>query len=348
MHEKEYDMKFLKKPSKLDLEQSEQILYMNWKFVLKTLLILLSVMSLSALAIFFIVVKSPEQVLVPDVVGKTLTDALLEMQIKELYPEIQLQYSDSVEQKGRILKQIPSGGAIVKAGRRINLTVSEGILLDRVGNYIGMQVDEVRMQLQTLFVSSSVPMIQISDIIAYNEDVSEAGTIIEQYPLANTNLSQPIILNLIVSSGPDKEVVQIPNIAGLSLNDALLQMSQSKILFDFEAQVPEEGQVSGTILSQKWPVGAEMLPAYSRVSTVIAIPVEPVDDLVYGLLEERLPPYPYALPVELTASPVEGDDYLIVAFDHVGGLLTIPYAVPQNMQLTLTVLGNEVRSFIVN
>jgi len=74
--------------------------------------------------VFFITVRGPEQVMVPNVEGKELTTALLELQAKELYPKIQLKYTDNPDDAGKILNQNPESGAIVKAGRRINLTVS--------------------------------------------------------------------------------------------------------------------------------------------------------------------------------------------------------------------------------
>jgi hypothetical protein len=69
---------------------------------------------MAAVATFFATVKGPEQVLVPNVVGKQLEDALLEMQVKELYPKINLRYSDVPGDEGAILEQSPAAGAIVK------------------------------------------------------------------------------------------------------------------------------------------------------------------------------------------------------------------------------------------
>ena len=46
-----------------------------------------ALMCFAAFAIFFMNVKGPEKVLVPNVIGKNLEDALLEMQVKELYPK---------------------------------------------------------------------------------------------------------------------------------------------------------------------------------------------------------------------------------------------------------------------
>ena len=89
-------------------------------------------MGLICIAVFFASVKGEEEVMVPQVVGKELSDALLEMQVKELYPKIILRYSDNPEDKGFILDQTPVAGSIVKAGKRINLTVSRGTVVDKV------------------------------------------------------------------------------------------------------------------------------------------------------------------------------------------------------------------------
>ncbi len=345
---KEGYMKFLKNINlKLDLEKLSHVLNTNWKFLLKITIVFVILTGFSALAIFFLVVKSPEQVLVPDVTGKELTEALQEMQVKELYPRIQLRYSDSNEEEGFVLEQSPSGGSIAKAGRRINLVVSQGAILDRVGDYVGMPVEDLRTQLQTLFAASSSPMIRIPDMLMYESDDSEPGTILEQNPPPNTNLARPITLELVVSSGKADDEARIPNITGMSLNDALLQLTRNKIIFMFTAQELAEGQEPGTIVSQVWPVGEETVPIYTRVETVIAMPSAPVDGIVYGMIQETLPQYPYALKINLVASPPEGDDYSIVSFYHTGRELTIPYAVPQGTTITLSAQDNEVMSFLV-
>lgn len=329
----------------MDMQTTEEIIRTNRKLIFTVVAVTCGFMILAVLAAFFVSVKSPERVMVPDVVGKELTSALQEMQVKELYPKILLRYSKSPEEKGTILEQSPAGGSIVKAGRRINLTVSQGVVLDRVEDYIGMNIDEVRIRLQTLFASSSVPMIKLPDFPIYKKDAAEAGTILEQMPAANTSLSSPITLQLVVSSGPGREEVPIPNIKGLSLNDTLLQMSRNKIIFDFTAQIPEEGQEAGTVVSQKWPANKQTLPAYSRVEAVIALPDAPYKNLIYGLIDENLPPYPTALNVELRAEPQQGSPYVIIVFKHTGNRLTVPYAVPRNTRLILSVSGNEIKRF---
>lgn len=342
-------MNFFKKIQEkmINLEKVESVFLINWKFFLVTILAFIIVMGVAAIAVFFFFVKSPEKVLIPDVVGIELTEALQEMQAKELYPKIQMRYSDTNEDKGFVLEQSPSAGSITKAGKRINLIISQGAVLDRVGDYVGMDIEDLKTQLSGLFSSSSVPLIQIPDVIMYKNDIAPQGTILEQNPPANTKITRPVTLELVVSAGEEVKGVRVPNITGLSLNDALLQLNRNKITFMFTAQEPKEGEEPGVVVSQKWPVGEEFVPQYTRIDSVITIPSNPVDDLIYGILDYDLPKYPYALKIELIASPPEGDDYSIVSFYHTGNNITIPYAVPAGTRLMLNAQGNEVTTFVV-
>ena len=342
-------MNFFKKLQEkmINLEKAESVFLINWKFFLVTILSFIIITGITAIAVFFFVVKSPEKVLVPNVVGKELTEALQEMQVKELYPKIQMRYSDTNEDKGFVLDQSPSAGTITKANKRIELVISQGAVLDRVGDYIGMDIEDLRTQLSGLFASSSIPLIQIPDVIMYKNDIAPQGTILEQNPPANTKIARPVTLELVVSAGKEVKGVRVPNITGLSLNDALLQLNRNKITFMFTAQEPKEGEEPGVVVSQKWPVGEEFVPQYTRIDSVITIPSSPVDDLMYGILDYDLPKYPYALKIELIASPPEGDDYSIVSFYHTGNNITIPYAVPVGTRLILNAQGNEVTTFVV-
>ena len=342
-------MNFFKKLQEkmINLEKAESVFLINWKFFLVTILAFIIITGITAIAVFFFVVKSPEKVLVPNVVGKELTEALQEMQVKELYPKIQMRYSDTNEDKGFVLDQSPSAGTITKANKRIELVISQGAVLDRVGDYIGMDIEDLRTQLSGLFASSSIPLIQIPDVIMYKNDIAPQGTILEQNPPANTKIARPVTLELVVSAGKEVKGVRVPNITGLSLNDALLQLNRNKITFMFTAQEPKEGEEPGVVVSQKWPVGEEFVPQYTRIDSVITIPSSPVDDLMYGILDYDLPKYPYALKIELIASPPEGDDYSIVSFYHTGNNITIPYAVPAGTRLILNAQGNEVTTFVV-
>ena len=109
---------------------------------------------LAGVVTFFISLEGDMQTLVPDTVGKELTGALISLQEDNLIPFIQMRYSSDPSLKGKILSQKPHAGTLVKAGRKIELIVSKGAIIDRVGDYIGQDLNEVKIQLQTLFVAS--------------------------------------------------------------------------------------------------------------------------------------------------------------------------------------------------
>ncbi len=297
--------------------------------------------ALVALIVFFASVEGPEKVMVPDVVGKKLENGLIEMQVKELYPKISLRYSDTPGDEGKILDQSPKAGAIVKGYSRVSLVVSRGVIVDKVGNYVGTTLDAMRMNLQTLFAGSTKPLILIGDI-DYIPDTSPAGTILEQDPEEGTSISDPVTVNLVVSRGPQYENTRPPYLLGSSVNDVLQTITRSKLIFDFTSHEVGEGEVPGTVVSQQ-KFEDEFVPNYTHVEVVMAMPESSEDGNVYGIFEKVLDVYPYAVPMKLDAVPEEGDSYTIISFNHTGGTVTLPYAVPAGTTLVLYV-DNQVKA----
>lgn len=298
------------------------------------------VMAFVAFAIFFANVKGPEKVLVPNVTGKKLEDALLEMQVKELYPKINLRYSDVPGDEGTILSQSPDAGAIVRGYSRVSLVVSRGIIVDKVDDYVGQKIDDVQLKIQTLFAGQPKPLIIIAEP-EYKPDTSEAGTILEQDPPAGTSISEPVTVQLIVSRGPNYENTRAPNVMGQSVNDLLQTITRSKIVFDITGRVADEGEKVGVVVNQQ-KFDTEYVPNYTRVEVELTIPDGAVDGTVYGVFTENLIDYPYPVPMKLVAVPTEGDSYTVVSFNHPGGNVTIPYAVPQGTNLVLYVVDKVV------
>ena len=288
---------------------------------------------------FFATVREAEQVMVPNVEGKELTTALLEMQVKELYPKIQLKYTDNPDDAGKILAQNPEGGSIVKAGRRITLTVSRGTILDHVENYIGQNYDNVKINLQTMFTGSSKPLIVLAEP-SYKSDQSDAGTILAQDPPEGTIISSPVTVKLIVSRGPEFENTRVPKITGLDIAKLLQTMASSKIVFDFTSHIAGDNEKEGTVTSQQ-ELSNQYVPNYTRVTAEIALPKKQKDDNVMGLFTANLPNYPYAVEMTLESSK-DGIHNQIITIKHTGGLVTIPYIAQKDSELILSIAGRTV------
>ncbi len=288
---------------------------------------------------FFVTVRGPEQVMVPNIEGKELTTALLELQAKELYPKIQLKYTDNPDDAGKILNQNPEGGSIVKAGRRISLTVSRGTILDHVENYIGQNYDDVKINLQTMFAGSTRPLIVLAEP-SYKSDQSEAGTILAQDPPEGTIISSPVTVKLIVSKGAEYENTRVPAIVGFDFNKLISTISSSRLVFDFTTHIAGSDENEGTVTSQGTATG-EFLPNYSRISAELALPKKQKDDEILGLFTAHLPDYPYAVEMTLESSRA-GVKETLVTLKHTGGNVTIPYISEKGCELTLSIAGRVV------
>ena len=305
-----------------------------------------ALMCFAAFAIFFVNVKCPEKVLVPNVVGKNLEDALLEMQVKELYPKISLRYSDLPGDEGTILDQSPDAGAIVKGYSRVSLVVSRGVIVDKIDEYTGMNIEDLRMKLQTLFAGQTRPLIVLAEP-EYKPDVSDAGTILEQDPPAGTHISEPVTVQLVVSRGPNFENTKAPYLIGQSVNDLLQIITRSKLVFDISSHKASADEKAGTVVDQQ-AFDSEYVPNYTRVTLEMALPDGDYTDNVYGIYEEKVVDYPYPVPMKIEAYPPEGNSYTLLSFNHPGGNVTVPYAVPAGTTLEFTVVNKVVSRRTVN
>lgn len=333
---------------RMDFNDFMESLQSSGKTLIVMAITMVLIMGVICMSVFFLAVKGEEEVMVPNVIGKELSSALIEMQVKELYPKIQLRYSDRFDEKGTILEQNPPSGSIVKAGRRINLVVSRGVVIDRVKNYVGQKIDDLKIDLQSLFTGSVRALIILDENYAYEFSSEEEGTILWQDPAPDTDIVEPITLHIGVSKGAEHDKIKIPSLVGLTLNDMLLQMSRTKVIYDFTSREPVEQDVLGTIVSQL-PVEGTFVNAYSRVAAVFSFPQEVPENttMVYGIFTENLPEYPYAVELQLEALTEEGERYPLVSFNHMGGSLTIPYAVERGTVLILSILNKEAIRYTV-
>ena len=296
-----------------------------------------------AVTVFFIAVRGEEQTMVPNVIGKELTEAMLELQLKELYPRIQLRYTHTSRDKGFILEQEPSAGTIVKAGRRIKLVVSQGVILDRVEDYINRNIDEVRMELLSLQAASGgAPLLTIKDPMESKSSTERPGTILEQKPDPNTPVSGPVTLVFVVSSGRDNQNVTVPQLTGLQYSQALDIISGTGINFKFTVREKTGSETAETVTAQQ-PAANTSVPSNTVVQITVTSPEKVADNERFGLFSYTMPQNPYPLPVRLAAILPSGTEQRILSVNYMGGDFTAPYKLPVGSTLVLTMTGRPDR-----
>ena len=302
---------------------------------------LLILLGIIAVSVFFIAVRGEEQTMVPDVVGKELTAALLELQVKELYPRLQLRFSQTSRDKGIILEQEPRPGTIVKAGRRIRLVVSQGVILNKVENFISRNIDEVRMDIQNINAASNYNMFSIRDPIMYEFSSENPGVILEQKPEAGTDISGPTILEFVVSRGRENHSLTVPQFTGLTLTAALQLISSSGVNFQFTVRDRDGNERGETVVSQS-PIANASVQLNNAVQLTVTPPERLAENEVFGLFSYTIPQNPYPLAVRLETQPPSGARQLLFTVNYIGGNFTFPYKLPAGTVLILSMLNREL------
>ena len=316
----------------------------NGRVIIVTSLIMLLFVIMVSTVVFFISVKPAEQVLVPNIEGKKLEEAMLELQVKQLYPRLQLRFSDNADDEGLILEQNPPAGTIVKAGKRINVIVSRGPVIDTVGNYVGKTLSDVQQQFASLFSAGHKKLISIKEPVMYRYSSIPAGTILEQNPSPETKISENILIEFIVSKGPENEIISVPLLKGKNLAELYSAMEKNRLIFKITAS--QEAAASEPIVTEQSLEADSSVEAFSSIELKLSFP-ERSGDKVYAIYSPKLPKYPYPVKTSLDAVYPDGKKEQLLQFLHSGGNCDIPYAVPEGTILILTVLNKQVQTFEV-
>jgi len=207
---------------------------------------------------FGIVVRGQVETLVPNVKGMDMIDALVDLQSKDLYPEIQPQYSSS-DDKGTVLDQRPAPGSLVKVGKVVTLKVSRGPIVDKVENYVGMSLDDVKIHLQTLFATHPANIVIKSPILYKTTSSVAPGKVLAQDPLPGTRITGVTYVELVVSQDQGAaSTVAVGSYVGKGYQEAITELTQDNIPFAFSVKRAAKSTDQGAVLDQNPPSGAAM------------------------------------------------------------------------------------------
>jgi beta-lactam-binding protein with PASTA domain len=295
-----------------------------------------------ALIVFFVALRGAEQALVPDVRNRELSEALVELQAKELYPRIQMRYSQNSQERGMILEQDPRPGTIVKAGRRIRLVVSQGVMVNTIEDYRGRNIEELRMDLRALFASSSMPFLSVKEPLIYEYSQEPAGTILQQSPEAGTPVMGPETLEFVVSRGPEHILIAVPALTGLTPAQALERVREAGLRFSFSLRPIRQGERAGIVVYQD-PAAEAALESTKAVSILVNDPGVTAGGEIFGLFEYAMPENPVPLPVKLECLPPGGGSRVTLAeADFAGGSFSFPYQAEPGSILIFSMMNREL------
>ena len=197
-----------------------------------------ALMGLKVYKTFFAV---PEEVNVPDVVGKDKSAA--EKLLAQL--GLNLSWDEKYQAKvpaDTVVQQFPSAATPVRKGSTVALIGSKGPEVHRVPDVTGMTLREARITLENA-------RLEVGKVVRKQQDGSKAEEVLEQDPAPNSELKKGARVTLTVTTG-GKSAVTLPSYEGLQLSEVKDRIDNDGVKLGTVVWVLSPTAPAGEVLQQ--------------------------------------------------------------------------------------------------
>ena len=226
-------------------------------------------------AISFVVVILFEYIIMPmytrhntgqylmDVQGKTLEEAIATIEAENFRAIVSdTMYTNKVAE-GIVVDQYPKPNMKVKTGRTVRLKISTSEKLVSIPNLIGQSLRSAELILQ------QVGLLVDTVYSEYNPEYPK-GTIAWQYPKANDTMKKGFGIQVTVSKGLPPDFYQVPNVIGLSLNQAKEYLAEATLKVGKITYHEDQDLVPYTVLDQSISEGT-VLDRAMNIDLVVSV-----------------------------------------------------------------------------
>ena len=216
--------------------------------------------------------STPDDVQIPNVVGKTQEEARLEIENSNLKYSVSKEIYSADVDAGYVISQNPEyvNNYSVKEGSLISVVISKGKEMVKMPKVVGMEFSKAQSELNDLGI-------KIEKIEETSQKV-EAGYIISQEIAENTEIETGATVKLHVSTGTGIKKVTVTSVVGKNKEEAMTELTG----LGLEVNVVEEENTSksdGIILKQSIDVGTSV-----DEGTAITITVNKIEQNKQGTI----------------------------------------------------------------
>jgi serine/threonine-protein kinase len=191
------------------------------------------------------------EVVVPNIKNMDIKEANLKLKEVGLKMNvIDEQYDDKVD-KNNIISQEPSQGQKVKKGREIKVIISKGSQLLKVPNLVGYDLNEAEIMLQN-------KGLRLGRTEETFDDRFAEGQVISQNPEAGEEISENSKVNVVVSKGKEKKRITMPNLVGLTLQEARTKLQENKLVPGEVKREDSSQYYNDQVISQDTAAGVQV------------------------------------------------------------------------------------------
>lgn len=195
------------------------------------------------------------EVRLPDLVGVQQDDAAAVLRRQGLEPVSFVEYVEGAT-PGAVTSQSPAAGAVVKQGRTVHLGINTVAAEERVPDLLGMHEADAKERAASL----NLPL----GTISYTSGDRPPGTVVGQTPAGGNRLGLDERLQLVVSSGRELALVELPDLQGRDLKEAMSELARlgfnqvegvpSRVSFTQAGAVVGMSPTAGSKVVQSTPV----------------------------------------------------------------------------------------------
>ena len=226
-------------------------------------------------AVSFVVVILFEYIIMPmytrhntgqylmDVQGKTLEEAIAMIEAEDFRAILSdTMYTNKVAE-GIVVDQYPKPNMKVKTGRTVRLKISTSEKLVSIPNLIGQSLRSAELILQ------QASLLIDTVYFEYNPEFPK-GTIAWQYPKANNTMKKGFGIQVTLSKGLPPDFYQVPNVIGLSLNQAKEYLAKARLKVGKISYHEDQDLVPYTVLDQSISEGT-VLDRPMNINLVVSV-----------------------------------------------------------------------------
>ena len=193
--------------------------------------------------------KKAEEVSVPDVTGKSESDAQKILEDAGFVVKSEATYSDDVDE-GDVISTDPVAGTKLKEGDTVKMKVSMGAEKAEVPSLTGKSESEA----QSLLAQAGL---EVGNVSSKNSDSVAEGCIISQGTKAGKKVSKGTSVDYVVSQGPQIKLVTVPSLSGKTADEAEMALQNAGLSGAMESENSDTVAV-GYVIRQSASPGSQI------------------------------------------------------------------------------------------
>lgn len=172
-------------------------------------------------------------------------------------------------EKGLVVDQYPGEGSIVKANRSILVHLSLGALIEEVPDFSGLTLREAMVIMEEL-------SLETGEVIYEHHDEIPEGLILFQDPPPGQEIHDELAMVFVLSQGELPLFVEIPDLIGLSEEEAALHLDEKGLLKGDITKRESLNYLEGVVIGQR-PLSGEEVSRGTSVNLIVSSGVKNID-----------------------------------------------------------------------